>query len=234
MTQRSAQLALRFPLSVRNRFDTFVAGTNAELIRRLEALSAQARFGGCLLYGPPGAGRTHLLQAVCHAHGEGGARGGGIYLPLTDPAVTPEALDGLEGLDLVALDDVDRWLGQADAERALLALYQGLQSRAGRLLLSAAAPAVRLPFAFADLGSRLRALPGYEVRPLPDEDKAEVLKRLAGERGLELTDPVLEFWLARSPRNLTSLVDQLDRLDVAAMAEQRRLTVPLVKRVLGL
>ena len=234
MTERGVQLTLEFPLSAWSRFDTFVTGRNGDLIRRLEVFAAQTTFGGCLVYGPAGGGRTHLLQAVCHRHGAGAAGGGAIYLPLADPAVRPDALDGLENLDLVALDDVDHWLGGAEAERALLALYQGLEARDGRLLLSAAEPAVRLAFAFADLASRLRALPGYQVHTLPDADKAEVLKRLAGERGLKLSKAVLTFWLSRSRRNLTSLVDQLDRLDSAAMAEQRRVTVPLVKRVLGL
>jgi DnaA family protein len=234
MTARGAQLALRFPLSSRTRFDSFVVGANAELVRRLEQLSETPGFGGCFLYGALGVGRTHLLQAVCHHHGTLAGSGAAIYLPLAEPDVGPGSLEGLESLSLVALDDADCWLGRADAERALLALYQGLQSAGGRLLVSAGASATRLAFHFADLASRFRGLPGYQVQPLADADKAQVLRRLAEERGLALTAPVLEFWLARSSRDLASLVDQLERLDEAAMAAQRRITVPLLKEVLGL
>lgn len=234
MTRRGSQLALRFPLSNRARFDSFVVGDNAELVRRLEELAEGAGSGGCFVHGPTGSGRSHLLQAACHRHGAHGRPGGAIYLPLAEPTVVPESLDGLDGLDLVALDDVDGWLGRPDPERALLALYQGLQSRGGRLLISAAASPAALPFHFADLASRLRGLPTYQVRPLGDAGKAELLKRLAAERGLELGQAVLDFWLARSGRELPSLLDELDRLDQAALAAQRRLTVPLVKEVLGL
>jgi DnaA family protein len=234
MTARGAQLALSFPLSSRARFDSFVAGPNGEVVRRLEQLMQGDTFAGCFLHGAAGVGRTHLLQAVCHHHGGAGAVGGAIYLPLADPSVTPASLEGLDTLALVALDDVDAWLGQADAELALLTLYQGLQAGGGRLLVSAGLPAIRLSFCFADLASRLRGLPTYQVQALADADKARVLKRMAQDRGLQLGPAVLNFWLARSARDLASLVDELERLDQAAMAAQRQVTVPLLKQVLGL
>jgi len=223
------QLALRFPLSARCHFDGFVTGGNGELVRRLESLDAgDPAFHGYLLYGPPGVGRTHLLQAACHRHGSGGA----IYLPL--PQVTPAMLEGLDTRHLVALDDVEAWLGDAAAEAALLGLYQGLVATGGRLLVSAAVPAGELQCHYPDLASRLRALAAYRVEGLDDAGKAQVLKRLAQERGLVLSQPVLDFWLTRSARDLAVLVDQLERLDAAAMAAQRRVTVPLLKQVLGL
>jgi DnaA-homolog protein len=228
---RNAQLALRFPLSPRARFDDFVPGRNGELIRRLRDLdAASADFQGYLLFGQPGSGRSHLLQAACHAHAESGA----IYLPLADPLVVPELLDVVEALGLVALDDLQAWLGREAEERALLALYQGLTERGGRLLVSVDVPPAALACRFADLGSRLRALGAYEVHGLDDAGRAALLARVARQRGLTLEPAVLEFWLSRSVRDVPGLLDQLDRIDEAAMAAQRRVTVPLVKQVLGL
>jgi DnaA-homolog protein len=230
------QLALQFPLSSRYRFDNYVAGDNGEVVRRLEQLPADGTgFRGSFLFGDPGAGRSHLLQAACHLHG---ARGGAIYLPLAElpaaPAPAVDLLEGLESLALVALDDVEAWVGDEHAEAALLTLYQGLLATGGCLLVSARVTAARLPFRYADLASRLRGLPAYQVRALDDAGKAEVLGRLARERGLELTAPVLDFWLARSSRQLADLLAQFEQLDAAAMVAQRRVTVPLVKEVLGL
>jgi DnaA-homolog protein len=236
------QLALQFPLSSRFRFDNFVAGANDELVRRIEQLPAEGTgFRGCYLFGDPGAGRSHLLQAACHLHG---ARGGAIYLPLAELPLTPasadspapavDLLDGLDSLALVALDDVEAWVGDERGEAALLGLYQGLLASGGCLLVSARVTAARLGFRYADLASRLRALPTYQLRGLDDAGKTEVLGRLARERGLELTAPVLDFWLARSSRHLADLLAQFEQLDAAAMVAQRRVTVPLVKEVLGL
>jgi DnaA-homolog protein len=229
---RPSQLTLSFPLSSRCRFEDFVVGDNAELVRRLEQLPGPSRgMRGCLLFGAAGSGRTHLLQAACHRHG---SAGGAIYLPLAEPSVAPALLDGLEALTLVAIDDVECWIGNERGEAALLALYQSLLASGGCLLVSSAVAAAQLQFRYADLASRLRGLPAYQVRAPDDAGKARVLERLARERGLELTGPVLDFWLTRSSRDLADLLQQFERLDTAAMAAQRRVTVPLVKEVLGL
>lgn len=229
-TPPPAQLPLPFPLAGHARFDTFEVGGNVEPVGRLRALArGGAAFDGCFLHGPSGVGRSHLLQAACRE-----ARGSAMYLPLADPALAPALLEGLESRDLVALDDVGAWLGAAETEAALLNLYHGLQTAGGRLLVSARVPAAELTFHYPDLGSRLRALPAYRLRPLADADKVRLLTRLAEQRGLVLAAPVVEFWLARGARDLPTLLADLERLDQASLAEQRRLTIPLLKQVLGL
>ncbi len=224
-----AQLTLSFPLKARCHFETFEVGANVELVQRLEALVVEAGFQGCFLAGAPGVGRTHLLQAACHRFS---APGGAVYLPLRE--VNPALLDGLDSRGLVAVDDLDAWLGDREAEAALLALYQGLLGRGGRLLVSAPEPARRLQFHLADLASRLRGLPAYLVHGLDDAGKARVLTRLAAARGLTLSPAVLDFWLSRSGRDMAALLEQFERLDQAALSARRRVTVPLLKDVLGL
>ena len=226
---QGAQLALRFPLRPRSRLEDFETGNNAELVARLSRLGQGAGFRGCFLHGAPGSGRTHLLQAACQQ-----ATGSAIYLPLRETSVTPDLLEGLEVLSLVALDDVDTWLGDDGREAALLALYQGLHGAGAVLLASARRPPAELSFRYRDLASRLAGLPTYAVRELDDAGKARVLSAVAHQRGLVLAPAVLDFWLARSGRALTTLLEELDRLDEAALAAQRRVTVPLLKEVLGL
>jgi len=230
---RLRQLALAFPLNSHCRFEDFVSGQNAEVVAVLRALlDRDGGFRGCLLAGTRGAGKTHLLQATCRYLGDGA--GGVIYLPLADRSVAPDILEGLERFALVALDDVDAWLGDPDRERALLGLYQGLVAAEGTLLVAVSQAAHALRGHYPDLLSRLRALTAYTLRPLDDAGNADVLRRLAGERGLELGQPVLDYWLSRGSRDLVSLIEQLERLDAMAMATQRRISVPLLKSVLGL
>jgi DnaA family protein len=227
------QLVLAFPLNSRCKFEDFLIGPNAEAVEALDELgAAPGRFRACLLTGPRGVGKTHLLQAACHRYGA--LPGGAIYLPLGDPLLDPAALEGLEQCALVALDDVEAWLDEPERERALLALYQGLVARGGALLLAAEHGPAAFATCFPDLLSRLRALPVYALRPLDDAGKAAVLRRLAAARGLELTQAVLDYWLGRGARDLAALIDQFEALDTAAMVAQRRVTVPLLKDVLGL
>jgi DnaA-homolog protein len=230
---RHRQLVLAFPLGSRCRFENFVIGANPEAVQALVGLgAAPGHFRGCLLVGALGTGKTHLLQSACHLHGR--LTGGAIYLPLRDATLDPAALEGLEQCALVALDDVDAWLGDPERERALLALYQGLLAQGGALLAATTRGPAGLEARYPDLLSRLRALPVYTLQPLDDAGKATVLRRLAGERGLALEQAVLDYWLSRGARDLATLIAQFEALDAAAMAERRRVTVPLLKAVLDL
>jgi DnaA family protein len=60
-----------------------------------------------------------------------------------------------------------------------------------------------------------------------------LLQQRARGRGLELPDEVGRYLLARSARDIPSLLAVLDRLDHASLAAQRRLTVPFVREVLA-
>ena len=73
----------------------------------------------------------------------------------------------------------------------------------------------------------------FSLVPLCDQGKAEVLTLRAQAKGYDLPDAVLEYWLRRGPRDLSTLVRDLERLDEATLRHQRLLTVPLLKQVLG-
>ncbi len=85
-----------------------------------------------------------------------------------------------------------------------------------------------------DLASRLRAAQVFGVRALDDTDRARAIERLAAQRGLELGPDVVNFILRRAPRRMDRLIATFDALDRGALAQQRRLTIPLAKEVLGL
>ena len=148
----------------------------------------------------------------------------------------PRRTDLLEELDhdLVALDDIQPWLGSTALEAAIMALYQQQLATGRAVLMAAAHPATQLEFALPDLASRLRALPGYRVLAPDDAGLRWVLERTAARQGLELSPEVQDFWLHRAPRDLPALLMQLQQLDARALAEQRRLTIPFLKQVLSL
>jgi DnaA family protein len=70
------------------------------------------------------------------------------------------------------------------------------------------------------------------LRPLDEAQQVEALRRHAQVRGLELPDDVARYLQRRTTRDMRALCDLLDRLDAAALAAQRRLTVPFVRDVL--
>ncbi|HEX9707094.1 MAG TPA: DnaA regulatory inactivator Hda [Steroidobacteraceae bacterium] len=222
------QLPLGVQLGVALRFETFHAGANAEAVAALQRLAAGATRAPVWLFGPPGTGKSHLLQAACALAGTAGRTS--AYLPLAALRTEgPALLDGLEQLELVALDDLDAVPGDPGWERALFTLYNGLAEHRGRLALAATAAPAALGFRLPDLASRLAASEVHRLRPLSEAEQAEALRRRAAHRGLELPEETLGFLTRRAPRDFATLCRMLDELDTEALAAKRRLTVPFVR-----
>jgi DnaA family protein len=212
-------------------FDNFLPSPASRAL--IAALRTQAGGSGepiIYLYGPTGVGKSHLLQASCHLVGTGA-----VYLPLGEVAdcAPEEVLQGIETLKLVCLDDVDRVLGRADWELALFNLVnRARQSGCSLLVAGSAAPRV-LAVDLADLRSRLGWGIVYQLAAAGDDQKLAILQFRAARRGLVLADEVCAYVVARASRDMDTLLGVLDLLDRASLVEQRALSIPFVKSVLG-
>lgn len=137
-------------------FDTFVVGVDNEAtLHALREWLRQPQAGVFFIVGPPGSGRSHLLQAACTEVDAA------MYLPLAalktlDPA---SLLDGLEGAPLLCLDDIDVVASERIWCESLFHCFNrhvgALGAGTGRWLVSAQVPAAQLHCALPDLGSRL-------------------------------------------------------------------------------
>ena len=222
------QLPLGVELGVALRFETFAAGRNAGVVEALRRLADGESRTPVWIFGPPGSGKSHLLQAACAR--AGGAGRTTAWLPLAMvKGEGPALLDGFEGLDLVALDGLDAIADLPEWEAALFTLFNGVVERGGRLAFAAAgapaATAIRLP----DLASRLAASEVHRLEPLAEAEQAAALRGRAERRGLELPDETLGFLTRRAPRDFATLCRMLDALDTESLAAQRRLTIPFVR-----
>jgi len=218
-------LTLRWPR--RQRFEHFHAGANAAALAAVQALTLQPGAPWVYLQGPAGSGRSHLLMAACQAASSAGRRA--QYLPLVTLADHAAALRGVAGSELLALDDLGAMVGNRDAEHALFDLYNRARAEGSALLFAADATPTQLGIELPDLRSRLGACTQFALKPLDDDERRAVLKAHAASRGIELDDSVLDWLFARHTRDLGALLDLLDRLDVASLAAQRRITIPFLR-----
>ncbi len=232
----SAQLPLNVRLRDSSSFDNYWAGRNREAVASLKAALDAFAGGGDLgaaliyLWGEPGTGRTHLLEAACHmAHARGRSA---AYVPLADVrALAPALLEDRETTALVCLDDLDAIVGDAGWERALFALLERRRTGRGVLVVSARRGPAQLGLALPDLASRLAWGLVYQLHGLSDEDKADAIRLRAQRRGLELSAEVMRYILQRYARDLHSLFGLLERLDQASLAQQRRITIPFLREL---
>ena len=185
-------------------FGNFIEGANAEVLLRVRELAAGAlRETIVYLWGEAGSGRSHLLRAAA-------------------AAAPPER-------ELVVADDV-----HALEEPAQIALFNAInRAREGRgaVLAAGNAPPGQLALR-EDLRSRLGWGLVYQIKALTDEDKARHLRAEAERRGLRLADEVIWYLLSRLPRDMPSLNAALELLDRYSLAQQRHITLPLVREAL--
>lgn len=222
-------LALRYPPD--QRLDTFVAAP-VGACEQLQALATRAGGDWVYLSGPSGVGKTHLLLATCAAAESAGRRA--TYLPMIAAAGRlRDALEALEGNDLLALDGLHAIAGHRDDEVALFDAHNRARSAGITLVYASRENPDALPLGLPDLRSRLSQCTRVTLVSLDDEGRREVLRQRAHRRGLVLEEAALEWLLKRVDRDLAGLTNMLDRLDRASLAAQRRITVPFLRQALG-
>lgn len=225
------QLPLGISLREEARFENFISGDNGLLCETLKASASGHGEQMLYLWGGPGQGCSHLLQSSCHFADALGRHA--AYLPLSELIVYDASVfDGLEQMDLVCLDDLQKVAGKPDWEEAVFHLFNRLRAANISLVTAATQSPSGLQLQLPDLTSRLHWGMVFQVQPLQEEAKIETLKARASSRGFELSDEVLRYIMHHGKRDLSDLLKVLDQLDHASLSAHRRITVPFVKKVM--
>ncbi|EKD77579.1 MAG: hypothetical protein ACD_42C00283G0002 [uncultured bacterium] len=225
------QLPLKLTLRDDALFDNYFVGDNHLLIDAIKKWVLGDREPFIYCYGNSGMGRTHLLQACCHAIQKNNHSV--FYLPLSHHAeFSSEIVDALENQDCICIDDLDLVIGNQQWEESLFHFYNRAKENNTRLLVSATIPPQQLNCFLKDLQSRLSWGLVLAIKNLRDEEKIKALQMRANLRGIHLSDEVGNYLIHHYSRNMRDLFSILEILDHASLAEQRKLTVPFVKRVL--
>jgi DnaA family protein len=216
------QIPLAIGIEAPRTFETFVPGANAPAIAHLKALGAQA--APVYLWGGSGTGKTHLLEALVHRFHEHGMRAG--WFSAADAA--PWAFE--DAWSLVVIDNAD--LLDAEQQHAAFSVFVEATTHGAALVAAGRVPPVDLALR-EDLRTRLGWGHVFAVQPLSEADARATLRRVADQRGIFLSDDVMDYLLTRFARDLKHLVAQLDRLDEFSLSTKRQITVPLLKQMLA-
>jgi chromosomal replication initiation ATPase DnaA len=200
--------------------DFLVADGNRDAVACLEQWRAWPVFAHVLV-GPEGSGKTHLAHLFS-------ARTGA---PITAAAVlNAAAVPTLAAALALIVEDGDRGVDQT----ALLHLFNLLRERGRTLLLTARIPPARWPITLPDLRSRLAALPVVAIGAPDEALLAAVLVKLFADRQTRVGQDLVAYLVSRLERSFAAARAAVATLDRAALEQQRPITVPLAREVLGL
>ena len=216
------QIPLAIGVEPARTFANFLPGANEAAVAHLLRLEAGAP--PVYLWGPPGSGKTHLLQAVV---AEARSHGGRVaWFSAGDDG--PWAGDSDH--EWLVFDDCDRL--DAARQHAAFALFVDAATRGAAILAAGRVPPVDLDVR-EDLRTRLAWGHVFALQPLSEPEVRAALRHEADRRGTFLSDEVMDYLLTRFTRDLKHLMDQLDRLDEFSLSTKRAITVPLLKQMLA-
>lgn len=223
------QLALDIGLAPVPTLSNFVPVGNEAALEHLRLWSGSPTRSPVptFLWGAGGSGKTHLLLAAREAFREHGARVGWMDAATLNPP------DYDESWEAVLLDDCHLYTAaqQAMAFNWFVHAQTPPQGSARWVLAAAALPPSDLQLR-EDLRTRLGWGHVFQLHALGETERRAVLRRAADERGVFLSDEVMDFMLNRFSRDLSSLMMLLDQLDAYALRTQRAITIPLIRSML--
>jgi DnaA family protein len=223
------QIALDIGLTPGPSLSNFFAGPNQSALQHLQLWTSSDKRSPVptYLWGEGGSGKTHLLRAVQAALRDQGSPVGWMDASMAEPAAFNETWR------VIILDDVH--------------LYTAVQQHAAfNWFVNATTPgdgqqrwvlaAGNVPPSDLALREDLRTRLGwghiFQLQVLSEPERRAVLRQQADDRGVFLSDEVMDFMLNRFSRDLSSLIQLLDQLDGYALQTQRAITIPLIKAML--
>ncbi len=215
-------------------FETFVAGPNKSAVEALKKAAAEAEPEFYFIFGPHGCGKSHLINALSDYASE--SHGAPFVLDLSlAHELSPEflSLPVLPGITL--LDNVDAIAGDEAWELALFGFFnRWYDQRPGMLAVTAAISFDRIPFSRSDLNTRMGSGISCPLKILDEASSIEALQLRARVRGFTLPPQTAPFLINHFNRDMRGLMQIFDRLDLASLEERHTLTVPFVKKILGI
>jgi DnaA family protein len=223
------QIALDIGLSSGPTVANFCPGPNLAALQHLELWlgdksNAHNRSPVPTYYwGPSGSGKSHLLKAAREGLREQGARVGWL------DASVHNAPEYSESWAAVLMDDVHAYT--AAQQQVAFNWFVNAQTLQRPVMAAGEFAPVELKLR-DDLRTRLGWGHIYGLQLLSEPERRAVLRQAADDRGVFLSDEVMDFMLTRFSRDLGSLMELLELLDGYSLQSKRAITIPMIKSMM--
>ena len=224
--------------------DSFVEGFSNQLARKIAdvAILQPGAMNPIFIGGPTSVGKTHLLEGICERYGRHPDRKPALYM--TAEQFTTAFIQSLRGgtepfrdrfrnISLLALDDLHFLEGKTTTQIELLSVVDMLRQRNVQLVFSANRPLVELTKLSGELTTRLQGGFVCQIGPPEREMLSQILRQMALERRIALSDEVCRFVVSRFTTHARQLSGALNRLYVAHLTTGAPIDVPFAQEALA-
>jgi chromosomal replication initiator protein len=227
-------------------FDNFVTGPCNRLAHAAAVAVSEdpgRAYNPLFIYGPVGLGKTHLLQAVCHAVSDREAKPQYHYISCETfvnqfiACVERGALTQFRyryrHVDVLVIDDIqflaERERSQEEFFHTFNTLYQGQR----QIILSADCSPTEIPSLEERLVSRFNSgLVALVDRPCT-ETRMAILRKKAKLRCIEVPEDVIRFVAGKCDSSIRELEGVLVRLDALSQTLNKPISLDLASEALG-
>ncbi len=238
-TPTSIGHAYRQGLNERYTFDNFIVGSGSELAyAACQGISASpgTKYNPMFVYGGVGIGKTHLIQAVGNAVLASNPNAKVVYA--TSEQFTQEFIDAVRfkkvsdfanhyrSADVLIVDDLQFIAQKEKTQEEFFHTFNSLHQANKQIILSSDKPPHAIPTLEERLKSRFAMGMTVDMHAPDYETRCAILKSKSVERGIELTQDVLDYLSTHVQTNVRELEGALNHL--IAFCEMRGLLPDLM------
>lgn len=225
MEHPETQFIIQFPLNPEFSLENFVVCPENEVAYKavLEMVRNDTPpFNPLFIYGESGSGKTHLLTAA------------GKILDITEIINLKWGIEaGLSSFTQNALLIDDIHLIPPETATEVFRLFNKFYMEGKKIIITSLLPPNQITNVDEHLGSRLSSGMVVRLNLLNDEARLKIMKKIAKDRGFDLTEEVADYILTQVRRDIGSLQDALKRTIEYSLMTKQRLTVSLARKVLN-
>jgi len=244
-TKTRSSTVVTAPINGRYTFDSFIIGSSNELAHaacNAVASNPGVKYNPLFLYGGPGLGKTHLIQAV------------GNHIKANEPDKTviyvtceqfvKDFLDYIRykkkgfsekyrNADVLIIDDIQFIAGKERTEEEFFHTFNALHQQNKQIILTSDQPPKSIPILEERLRSRFEMGMSVDIQPPDFETRCAILSAKAGESGFELDVETLEFMATHAQNNIRELEGSLNQVIAFCELKNSQPTLDVVKSLMS-
>ncbi len=229
-------------------FENFVEGSNSKLAFSAAFAVAEnpehSKYNPLFIYGAPGLGKTHLLQAIGN-HILGNATGKSVrYIPARDfqDEYTANLKDGTANewssfyrnkVDVLLIDDIQNWQNSIETQNEFFHIFNALHQAGKQIVLTSDAPAAEVMNLSDRLVSRFSSGLTVDIQPPAFETREAILRKQAANSHLDVPDDVFAYLAENIEGCVRPLKSAIVRLALQSSIAKQDINISIARQVVA-